>query len=430
MLKKSTYNIILHSPEGDSVYFYNTLTRCFFKCSIGLGNKISELLEDANLIEDISCSLLEKLLKGGFIVNNEINELDLVRSYHNREVNNKDYFLTVLPTLNCNYKCWYCIQEHIPSVMLDQTMNDIKAHIRYMIEVERINSLRLDWFGGEPFMYFKKVILPISLYARDLCRTNNIPFFTTTTTNGYFVTPDVAQQLQQINMVNFQITLDGDKENHNKVKFAKGCESSFDYVLNNINSLLSVNANAFVYLRINYTHKTLSTKIVGQVNQHIDQNNRNRITITPHKVWQENPDKLFQIVLKDILKLFKKSGYNVRWMNIQTDFTSCYVNRKFYTAINFNGNCLKCTASNDLYSNDSPGTLNSDGTITWKDFYDIKTTLPTFENDKCRACKYLPICMGLCPREHLKKSSYCKQDVSDEEFDTVLLNFLEDQYED
>lgn len=428
MYKKSLYNIILSSKDGRFVYFYNTLTRHYFKCSVEIGRKISELLNCPGLLTDISGSLLEKLLFGGFLVNSGIDELELVRENHSTAVNKKDYFLTILPTLNCNYKCWYCIQDHIPSVMSEQTINDIKSHIRYMIDVEKIESLRLDWFGGEPFMYFKKVILPISLYAKGICSENNIPFCTTTTTNGYFLTSEVAAQLQEINMVNFQITLDGDKKNHDKVKFVNGCDSAFERVLDNINSLLSVNVNAFVYLRINYTHKTLSTKIVDQVNMHIEPNNRKRISITPHKVWQENPDKSFVSKLTEILKLFKESGYNVRWMNIQTDYTSCYVNRKYYTAINFNGNCLKCTASNDLYSDEPPGKLNSDGTITWKDSYDLKTTLPTFENNRCRACKYLPICMGLCPREHLKKASYCKQDVSDEDLCEVLLNFLENQY--
>ena len=430
MYKNSSYNIKLSSIDKSSVFYYNTLTRNFFKCTNALGQKLAELLNDPDSIKNVSCSLWEKLKNGGFIVDDEIDELEIVRRKHSEEVNKKDYFLTILPTLNCNYKCWYCIQEHIPSVMSEKTMSDIKAHIKYMIEYEKIESLRLDWFGGEPFMYFKKVILPISLYAQAICRKSGIPFFTTTTTNGYFITHEVAKQLQEINMVNFQITLDGDKENHDKVKYTKGCESTFDYVLHNINDLLSLNSNVFVYLRINYTHKTLSVNIVDQVNKQIERKNRNRISINPHKVWQENPDKSFVNEVKNILIQFANSGYNVRWMNIQTDFTSCYVNRRFYTAINFNGNCVKCTASNDLYSETPPGVLNSDGTITWREDYHIKTTLPTFENDRCMACKFLPICMGLCPREYLNGSCYCKQDVSDEDFETVLLNFLEHQYKD
>ena len=156
-----------------------------------------------------------------FIIDDDVDEINVIRKCHQEAVHSKDYFLIILPTLNCNFKCWYCIQEHIPSVMNPETFETLKRHIDYMIEEEKISSLHIDWFGGEPFMYFKKIIEPLSRYAIQKCEQHNIPFMNSATTNGYFINSDVSSLLTDLKFKQFQITLDGEKVFHDKVKFMK-----------------------------------------------------------------------------------------------------------------------------------------------------------------------------------------------------------------
>ena len=56
--------------------------------------------------------------------------------------------------------------------------------------------------------------------------------------------------IQKLGMTRFHITLDGPKQNHDKVKYQKGCDSAFDHVLNNINQLLSNTKAVNILLRI------------------------------------------------------------------------------------------------------------------------------------------------------------------------------------
>lgn len=49
------------------------------------------------------------------------------------------------------------------------------------------------------------------------------------------------------------------------------------------------------------------------------------------------------------MDLFEAAGYRVNRLDIIWDFVPCYANRKYYNAINYNGDVLKCTACNDLY---------------------------------------------------------------------------------
>lgn len=53
-------------------------------------------------------------------------------------------------------------------------------------------------------------------------------------------------------------------------------------------------------------------------------------------------------------------------------FTSCYVNKKYYNAINYNGNVVKCTACNDIHKDKTKGNLLSNGHIVWDDSFDVK----------------------------------------------------------
>lgn len=272
-MKESFYNHVLYNSGWG--YWYNALTNCYFRLSEELSRKVQDFLSSKVKIELLeSTPIFVKLVENGFIVDDDIDELSLVRERHKKAVDDKNYFLIILPTLNCNYKCWYCIQDHVPSIMDATTVTAICNHIDYMISQEHISSLHLDWFGGEPFMFFEKIIKPITKYAIKRCREHNIPFISGATTNGYFINEKISRQLTELQFQQFQITLDGEKQFHDKVKFTKGCESTFDHVLGNINNILKFNDSVRVFLRINYTHETLTENIVEQVNSFIEKRYR------------------------------------------------------------------------------------------------------------------------------------------------------------
>lgn len=424
-MKPSKYNIIIKKPNF--TYWFNTLSRNFFRLSPGLSSKIEAALKNG-LYHELPESMLQKLKEGGFAVDKDLDELEIVRDKNRKAIADKNYFLVLLPTLNCNYHCWYCIQDHISSKMTDETMLKVKRHIDYMIEKEKIESLHLDWFGGEPFMYFKEIVIPISRYAQEKCRQTGIPFYCSSTTNGYYLTKETIAECVKLDFIQFQITLDGNKEFHDKVKFQKGCDSTFMHVLSNINNLLAESDGIRVYLRINYTHKNISESIVEEVNSCIEPANRQKIIVTPRKVWQEDIDKNFFKNVRGILDKFWASGYNVEYWNVINNDIPCYTNKKYYNAINFNGNVVKCTACNDLYE-PPKGILSDDGVVKWSDGMEERYTAPTFENERCFGCNKLPLCMGLCPRDHIAGSKHCKEDVYDESFEDSIVNLIDRSFQ-
>lgn len=428
-MKKSYYNH--HFEHSQFSYWFNALTNSYFRLFLSTGRRLQEYIDSPAMIREIEIqmpALYDKLSKGGFIIDESKDEYAEILDRAKNASNDKNAFLIIVPTLNCNYACWYCIQDHIPSLMSDETIERIKRHIDYMIKEQGITSLHIDWFGGEPLMFFDRIIVPISTYAKEKCEESGIPFSNSATTNGYFLTKEKFDKLKDLNFGNFQITLDGNKENHDKVKFMKSLDSSFDHVLRNINQLLHVCADMRMLLRINYTHNNLSDEIVTQVCERLDSDIRNRITILPRKVWQENVDKEFGTPLQEILHKFETAGFVINYWEPVVNGVPCYVSKKLHKTINYNGQILKCTANDDLYTKDAKGMINEDGSESWNEDYFESYTSPTFLNEICRPCKFLPVCYGQCPRNNQQCKNLCKMDGQDTTFESNIIAFIDQNY--
>lgn len=428
-MKASRYNYIIE--KGSFSYWFNGIEHTFFKLPLDLGRKIKNILEnDISRLEQLNVAFWNKLATKGFIVNDDTDELNIIRQRYDEAIECKDYMLVVLPTLDCNFKCWYCIQNHLPSKMSFETLEKVKAHIDYMIREEQITSLQLEWFGGEPFMYFEEIVKPLCQYAKQRCKESQIPFYSSATTNGYYLTPEKYKDLVDLDFKCFQITLDGSKDFHDKVKYQEGCVSTFQHVLKNVDGILNYSEHINILLRINYTQANLNSIIVQQIDEIVSGANRMRITILPKKVWQEKRDLKMYKKIEDLMLLFEKSNYEVTKLDVVLNYIPCYANRKYYNGINYNGNIVKCTASDDLFTNEPPGKLNEDGTITWREGFIENYYKKRFENPTCLNCKYLPICMGRCPRNYDKNDTfYCKLKSVNIDVEASIINYIDYMYE-
>lgn len=427
-MKSSRYNYIFHKDRNS--YFYNGLNHTYFRCSRGLGEKIQAFLSNPQDYEILNESFQKYLQESGFIVENKVKEIDAIRNHYESSTNSKVCFLIINPTLNCNFSCPYCVQDHIPSRMSEETIEKIKRHVDYEIEKEGITSFILEWFGGEPFLYFNEVIKPISEYAKKRCEEASIPFHNGATTNASLISSEIAAQLYDLSFYSFQITIDGDKKLHNTIKFSNDIASAFDCTLNNIVSILEYNPECRVILRINYTSVTLESNIVEEVCEIIPKILRSRIKILLKKVWQEEVDnsrfKNYQSLLDD----FKLNGFNVERLDIIRNFMPCNVNKRYYRCINYDGGVIKCTNCDLLYSKNPPGKLTETGEVVWTNQFDERNSEPSFENERCLTCRFLPICMSHCPKNHLAgTTNICKLQSVDMDLKAAIIAYIDDMYE-
>ncbi len=336
-------------------------------------------------------NFIKKLLKEGFVNDKDFNEHEFLRFNRGQYINALEYKTSIIPTFECNYNCWYCIQRHEPIKLSDEKKKLIIRHIkRYLIE-NKIESYVLSWFGGEPLTQ-PHIIDHITKELYNFCQSNNIEFSAAVTTNGALLSDGIISMLYKNNVNYYQIAIDGDMVEHNKVKYDNKNPSSFTLILNNIVNLLNTNSEAHITLRINYTKKTLqSRRLVSDINSIIPENLRYRLTVDLQKIWQIKEESINLENLKAIMRDFSSSGYFLSTKHI---FSMCYVEKIHYNMIYYNGKVEKC----DKRSMDKlRGYINEDGNIIWREkpiFHDFDLFA---KECACNECSFYPLCYCGCP---------------------------------
>lgn len=398
MDKISFYNI--QESIDDNVLLYNTLSDSMVAFTQNEFGIVSSLFE--NLIEFSSQYpvLYEELKKAGFIISDSFDELEYIKFQNKRRIfANNDFHITINPTLDCNLQCWYCSTEYAKAkhngCMTPELVDGVKNHIKHVIEEQRATSLVLDWFGGEPLMFFNEVIEPISSYTNDLAEKNSIRFSQHITTNATLLNSNRIQRMRDLRFTSFQIPIDGNEYRHNKIKFFDNKRGTYRSVINNINEIAESILNVRITMRINYDKQTL--KHIQDIIQDISETAKQYIQVDFQKVWQIKANDRDVQLLKEIKDIFRLNGLNSDfWAYTPKVFHRCYSDKYHHYAINYNGKIFKCTAQD--YGDDKViGELLSNGEILWNDTLLSKLfSHSTFENERCLNCKRLPICMGPC----------------------------------
>ena len=434
MYKTSKYNYFIEN--GGSVIYSNGLSNQCFSVKKIEHERLQLLLNDLISFEINYNSVFLKFLDWGFIINDDIDEIDIIR-YRNRKatIESRDYNLVINPTLECNFNCWYCYENHPKGYMNKNTVELIKKHVDYMVEKRRIDSLHLSWFGGEPLLYFDEIVFPISSYAKEVCTSSNIPYSSSITTNASKINMDMIYKMISINMNDFQITIDGSPARHNKIRNEKGVPS-FDLIMNNINRICELNEHSHITLRINYDDKTLKDNLLKEVFENIPTQYRKRILPNFQRVWQtfekRGKDNLENVERTKIIQICNDLGFKFDSPSNAFQpgkYYKCYVDRFYHAEINYDGKVYSCTARD--YSDDYvTGVLKETGELVWNETERVKRySKATFENAMCLKCKYLPLGLGPCSqkiketsKEHLKDLCYLSYtEVSPE---TVIIEYF------
>lgn len=399
MYKVSQYNIIIPYDKTD-VLVYNTLSNSLCRLSNQEIDTIKDLMEDMPNFEKEYPDLFRQMKEDGYIIDSAFDELAYIRFQNRLQIyENKRLHLTINPTLDCNLTCWYCSTEYAKAQhngrMSDEMVEAVKKHIDYQITKAKIPALHLDWFGGEPLMYFNEVIVPIAKHAKKICDDNNVNFTQHATTNAVLMTPSMMSRMRELGFTSFQISIDGNENHHNFVKHTSDKKGTFSTVIKNINELVRQIPDVYIILRINYDKKTLYG--ISEIIPLIEEKTKKNINVDFQKVWQVNCDEQDLKQLAYVKKLFADNGLDSGyWAYKPHQFHRCYSDRLYHYAINYDGRIFKCTAQ-DYGDDKSIGRLNIDGTLSLDDKkLSQLLAVATFENDRCLVCKRLPLCMGPC----------------------------------
>jgi uncharacterized protein len=208
-------------------------------------------------IGEIHPTLYHELLSNGFIRDDSYDEfLELEKMMRNINEDTSFYRLIINPTINCNFNCWYCYEDHsIKTKMNHDIQQRILKFVSNTIKSNEIKRFQLSFFGGEPLLYYSQVILPIANYTSQLAKEMNKEFIFDITSNGYLFTYEKLEELKKIGLTSCQITLDGNKKEHNNTRFTSSNKGSYEKIIENIK--ISVKLGIEIVLRINFSEKNV-----------------------------------------------------------------------------------------------------------------------------------------------------------------------------
>ncbi|NAW49924.1 radical SAM protein [Elizabethkingia argentiflava] len=332
----------------------------------------------------------------------------LLKDFDDVTYDDTHFEVHINPTMNCNFKCWYCYETHIKKSRLEEaTIKKIQLLLQHIVkEYKSLKTFQLNWFGGEPLLYFDSTVAPILEYAYKLFTAHNISYQSVFTSNRLLINEKVIATCKKYNVTSFQITLDGHRDRHNKVRFVSEKRGSYDEIVNNIKLL--VENNIHVNIRINCSAETIE----------------GLEKIAQDFMDVQNEKKLADNILIEYMDYFREQGFFVHSLNLNTFKKMCYADRKNMVNINYDGNLFKCTAR-DYTQENTEGVLGTDGQLIWNSKHEQRLN-SKYKNPPCLACSYLPVCGSGCSQIAIEsKEEYCIYDFDETKKQKMLLdNFL------
>lgn len=397
-MKVSKYNIYIE--ENNKFYVFNQMTSALSE----IDRELYTLLRKESSLDELSEELLRDLEYSHYVCGQDLVEENiLLQANRILRYGNRMARITILPTLECTFRCWYCYESHLESVMSQETADSVISFIRKIIIENKLNVVILDWFGGEPLLHFDEIMYPIGKAIVKLCAEENVKLSHSITTNGYLLNPDMICRMNEIKLNSFQITLDGNSFFHNKTRYSPTDKNTYDTIVNNIISLCEIIHDLKMVLRINYTPKNIST--IDDIVFSFPKDVRKKIRISPQIVWQFK-EAINEIgdVIKNKLRAFSDNGFMLDNIAFPSYSAGCYVENMLQFVINYDATIFKCTARDFLNKDKSIGHLDKDGNFIANSNYYNYFVSSHFENPKCLACRLLPSCTGMCLQKKVEKA--------------------------
>ena len=408
-MKESRYNYYLKNEINNEYIAYNSRKNSLAILSENEYNSICYVRTTGKEIEDKS--FLEALKWGGYMIEDEFDEISEIRfKMLKARFHTDSMSLTIAPTSDCNFRCIYCYEKD--SIKHPPMSYSVQEEILNLIKrkIKTINKLFITWYGGEPLLCFD-IIRSLSKRIIDICEENNVSFGAGIVTNGYLLNQNICKEFIELKINSIQITLDGNKEQHDIRRPLKNGEGSFDKIIHNLKSVRNVLPYK-INIRVNVDKSNINQ--VEEI-QKILQDNRINDIATPYLAMVKNINGCCADNSCYSSREFAPIYYNFEFQKSDDPDIKAYpvLKHNFCCAdqinafvIDADGRVYKCWDDIGIYDR-SIGELKDlnnkkDASILMQYIlYD-----PT-EDKKCADCGILPICMGGCHSSRLQDIDRC-----------------------
>jgi len=323
--------------------------------------------------------------------------------------------ITIAPTIECNYACWYCYQNERRHIgKMSDTIQEGTLRLIDVV-VQSCDSFDLTWYGGEPLLAMN-VISNISEALKKKYSGSEKPRMLPCSiiTNGILLNDDVVAALKRFNVSSAQISVDS---YHHLPPTRRGMflrDGTLSPILSNI---LKFRDQLDISIRINTSsleegdtaritealskHGVREIAHFARIEDNINECNSLGSTVSdaymPRKEYAKTTTMLIET--QGVQQYVDKMQQALRPKN---HFCGATSGNMF--VIDFRGDISRCWMSagcseekignvTELFSLDSLEETNflahSEVDRKWREY-------TPFSFDDCRDCRVLPLCMGGC----------------------------------
>jgi uncharacterized protein len=344
----------------------------------------------------------------GFLVTKGTDEYRRVEALIGQQHYRTDVLeLFLLASEDCNFRCVYCYEDFPRGTMLPEVRERVKKLVGQ--KIKHLQRLSISWFGGEP-LYGFDAVADLAPALAEMAAANGVAYDSNMTTNGFLLTPEIADRLLHWKIDNFQITLDGVGEMHDRKRPTRDGGPSFSRIFENLISLQRRSDQFKVALRFNFDRENYDSvqKLVDLVNEQFSGDPRFGLALHAVGRWGgENDDKLDVCDHQESEELRRKLASSVdKDLRVQSLLSAaglgkqvCYAARPYNFVIGADGRLMKCTIVLSKEDYNIVGRLAEDGNLLLDIDKMALWTEPAFQHDGgCQKCTLLPACQGMhCP---------------------------------
>ena len=239
-MQPSIFNVQVPVKETGDVFLMNTLSDAQLLVSSDVSDLLQRVARGDTGFAGEERDTLDALIENGFVVESREHERRSLDEYFtNLREDTEQMKLTVLTTLQCNFACDYCFQgDHgdynkFAAKMSLDTARQVALWVERRLDEVKPEKFHLTLFGGEPLLN-----LPVGYYLAErvhgMCAERGIPQSLSIITNGLLLTPEVVDRLLPYGLYGVKITLDGDRDTHNRMRPLRGRQGTFDRIIENV----------------------------------------------------------------------------------------------------------------------------------------------------------------------------------------------------
>lgn len=356
-------------------------------------------------------SLVAQFVSGLFILPDEFDEEAFIADSHAQaRASRRLKTIVIAPTMRCNMSCHYCFENKTEQCLSASLQNSLVE--RVSADLHGFDGLHVQWFGGEPLLEME-AIRRLTAKLRSTCDTAGKTYSAEVVTNGVLLDAKVASDLAALGVGEAQVTLEGARRLHDKVRFTSGHEGTFEQVLQGISSaspfikinvrvhVAPYNVDSVLELLDVLSERKLQ-RCIGRVYfsplfNYRTQDSKIQFRVEPRKFYGSEEFAASQIRL---LEVAAARGFNTG-DPLNASYALCVAMLDGTEVFGPSGAIAKCyldTNEQDKAFDSLQGSGRSEAVLQQWTGYDYRA------DAECVACQFSPVCLGGCPTQRMHRA--------------------------